>query len=1211
MPRFRPTLRASLAAFALVAGVAWIPATAVAQPAGISIVSDGPDGSGNPYDLTIVANDSNAAAITSMTAHLSQGSTDVFDVPMKAVNTTDPTNQTWTAASMVPAVDLPAGTYTVTVDAADGTETDNGLAAPSPLTVTYSATTINVTPSRTFVTEGSQNVTFTGTVTGTAQDGQNTQVPLSNVTVKVSDGNQTTTSASGSFSYTASGLAQSTSFDFTVAAAGDGSYPSGDSGSIPISVQQAATSLSVTPSPANISQGSGPITFNGQVTAVPAGGGSAVPVPGAAVSLSIGSGPTIQVGPTGGDGSFSYVATGLSAATDFNFSVAGSNLYGPASKDVPIGLVQSTTSVSVTPSQAFVTQGANNVTFAGQVTVAPPGGGAAVPIGGGVSVQVSGGGTATVTTDSNGDFSYTASGLTAASTSFTFSVSGTSLYTSGSATVSIPAVQAATAITVTPSQGTIELGSQNVTFNGQVTITPPAPGGTTPTSQSIGPGVPVTITTGGSFSTTVMTGANGGFSVPVTGIAVATNFTFSIAATNLYGSGSSAVQIQAAAPATTTIAMATPGVITFGTPSVNLTGTVSAINASSTTLPVSGASVFLNGGTSPVATTNASGQFTYPVSGISANTTYTFSVNAGPSNLYTAASTPTQVNVTPGQTALTIQTNPAFVNGGPQTVNFTVTVNVTPAGTGASPQPIGSGVPVMVSVDGGVPAVFGTTDSSGTLTKGIMGVRPGDDYDFTVASGTLHTAAEKDFAFGKQSTTLTVTPSRPSVTEGSQNVTFSGTVTGVVASSSVPIQGAAVGLMVNNSSSSVATTDANGHFSYTAKGVSRAGTYQFTVAGTSTYTPGSASVAIGLTPAQTRITVIKPPALKYGQRATLQGTVQYKSGTAWVGLPGGRVQLAEGKTSLGSLVAGKAGKFTAKLPTTHGFAWKAELNAAVLTQQATIAGNLVIAMPLKVGTFSASLATDGAVHASGCLVVTAPVRFSPMSTIQLQYATSARGKWHLLGRLQLHNSDRKAKGCSNPNESFFTGAMHAANDNAYYRVMFAATSSFQSAVSKTIHSARTPTKITSYGVSPRALKTKQIVTITGRLWHLVGKTWKAYAGRSVQVIYNVKGTSYWSPLGPSVRTSSRGYFSMRAQGGVGTFTAIIYAEYSGSRTDLAVRTAGIPVSIKQSGGAVTATLPGSAQPLAAMIAANGPESAMLREQNLLILGLAPARLPIL
>jgi hypothetical protein len=1209
MPRFRPTLRASLAAFALVAGVAWIPATAVAQPSGISIVSDGPDGSGNPYDLTIVANDSNAAALTSMTAHLSQGSTDVFDVPMKPVNTTDPTNQTWIAASMVPAVDLPAGSYTVTVDAADGTETDNGLAAPSPLTVTYSATTINVTPSRTFVTEGSQNVTFSGTVTGTAQDGQNTQVPLGNVTVKVSDGNQTTTSAGGAFSYTASGLAQSTSFDFTVAAAGDGSYPSGDSGSIPISVQQAATSISVTPSPANISQGSGPITFNGQVTAVPAGGGSAVPVPGAAVSLSVGGGPTISVGSTGSDGSFSYVATGLSAATDFNFSVPGSNLYGAASKDVSIGLVQSATSVTVTPSQAFVTQGANNVTFGGQVTVTPPGGGPAVPIGGGVAVQVSGGATATVTTDSSGDFSYTATGLTAASTSFTFSVSGTTLYTSAATSVSIPAEQAATAITVTPTQGTIELGSQNVTFNGQVTITPPAPGGSTPAAQSIGPNVPVTIT-GGSFSTTVITGANGGFSVPVSGIAVATNFTFSIAATNLYGSGSSAVQIQAAAPATTAIVMANPGVITFGTPGVNLTGTVTAINASSTTLPVSGASVFLNGGTSPVATTNGSGQFTYPVSGITANTTYTFSVNADPNNLYTAASTPAQVNVTPGQTAVTIQTNPAFVNGGPQPVTFTVTVNVTPAGTGASAQPIGAGVPVMVSVDGGIPAAAGTTDSSGVLTDKVKSVLPGDDYDFTVASGTLHTAAEKDFAFGKQSTTLTVTPSRPSVTEGSQNVTFSGTVTGVVASSSAPIQGAAVSLTVNSSSSSVATTDANGHFSYTAKGVSRAGTYQFSVVGTNTYTPGSASVAIGLTPAQTRITVIKPSALKYGQRAALRGTVQYKSGTAWIGLPGARVHLAEGKTSLGSVVASNTGKFTAKLPTTHGFAWKAQLNAAVLTQQATIAGNLSIAMPLKVGTFSAALGTDGAVHTSGCLVVTAPVRFSPMSTIQLQYATSSRGKWHLLGKLQLHNSDRKAKGCSNPNQSFFTGAMRAASDNAYYRVMFPATSSFQSAVSKTIHSARTQTKITSYAVSPRTLKTNQIVTITGRLWHLVGKTWKAYAGRSVQVIYNVKGTSYWSNLGNPVVTNSRGDFTMRAKGGVGSFTVIMYAGYAGSRTDLATRSAGIAVAIKQS-GAVTATAPGGAQPLAAMIAANGPESAMLMEQNLLILGLAPAQIAAL
>ena len=319
----------ALGAFALVAGMAWIPGTAMAAAANISILAAGADGAGNPYDLTVLANDGNGLPITSMTAHLTQGSVNV-SVPMQPVSTSNAASQTWAASTPVPAVSLPAGSYAVTVDAADGTETDTGLAAPSPLVVTYSATTVNVTPSATFVTEGSQTVKFTGSVTGTARDGLNTQVPIGGVTLNVSNGDHTTASPSGAISYTSPSLSQSTSFDFTLPAAADGSYPAGDSGPIQISAQQAATSISVTASPPSISQGAGQVTFSGQVTAVPAGGGSAVPVSGATVNVYTGATLVGQAGPTAADGSFSYGPTTVSSATNFTFSVTGTNLYGPA-----------------------------------------------------------------------------------------------------------------------------------------------------------------------------------------------------------------------------------------------------------------------------------------------------------------------------------------------------------------------------------------------------------------------------------------------------------------------------------------------------------------------------------------------------------------------------------------------------------------------------------------------------------------------------------------------------------------------------------------------------------------------------------------------------------------------------------------------------------------------------------------------------------------
>src|ERR1700722_9472360 len=110
MPRFRPFIRATLGALALVAGMAWIPGTAMAA-ASITIVSAGPDGSGNPYDLTVVGSDGNGAPITGRPPGWPGAPTRV-SVPMWAASTSTPASQTGPATTMVPAVSLPAGSYT-------------------------------------------------------------------------------------------------------------------------------------------------------------------------------------------------------------------------------------------------------------------------------------------------------------------------------------------------------------------------------------------------------------------------------------------------------------------------------------------------------------------------------------------------------------------------------------------------------------------------------------------------------------------------------------------------------------------------------------------------------------------------------------------------------------------------------------------------------------------------------------------------------------------------------------------------------------------------------------------------------------------------------------------------------------------------------------------------------------------------------------------
>jgi hypothetical protein len=483
---------------------------------------------------------------------------------------------------------------------------------------------------------------------------------------------------------------------------------------------------------------------------------------------------------------------------------------------------------------------------------------------------------------------------------------------------------------------------------------------------------------------------------------------------------------------------------------------------------------------------------------------------------------------------------------------------------------IGSGVPVYLAVGSGTASVVATTsDPQGDFSYTATGINKANDYNFSVDATRFYSAASAVVPIGLNQVmaSMTVTPTHTSITEGSQSVTFSGTLTGVVPGSTkrVSIKNAPVDLSVSGGSASqVAKTDSEGHFSYTASSISQAGVYAFSVAATKTYTSAADDVQIGTVQAATRITGISvsPAHLRYGQEAALSGAVQYLLGTTWTALPGVAVHLQVGSTSLGSVTTDKNGSFKASLPTTRGSTWQASVSASTLTQQASGIGTLTIAVPLRVRSFTASLQADGNVRASGCLQVTVPVRYGPQTTVDIQYSAHRHGPWRSLGRLQLHNMMRKQRFCGRANESSFSGDIRHRLANAYYRADFPATYSFLSAVSKVVHAWRYKTRITSFWVRPHAVVSGRTVTISGRLWRRAS-SWRPYGHRLVEFIYHVKGTSFWGKLGTS-RTSRRGYFRLIAVAGKGTFVAVTYAEYGGDRDHLAVRSRGIAVSIKES-----------------------------------------------
>lgn len=826
--------------------------------------------------------------------------------------------------------------------------------------------------------------------------------------------------------------------------------------------------------------------------------------------------------------------------------------------------------LQVTANPPTVTKGSQVVTFSGKLIGTTSGGKQVGIASAPVTLSVSGGKSSQIaTTASNGTFSYKLTGIKKTA-SYDFIVAATSAYPAAAEDVIVDAVQAATNITATASATTVTEGSQKVTFAGAVTVT--AAGATS--AAGIGAGIPVYLSVDGGPASQVATtdNAKGDFGYTRRGVSHTHAYTFSVAATPLYTAASApAITVSTVqAPAVMTL-KASPPRVTFGSQQVAFTGTVTANPAGASPVGIgSGTPVYLSISGGPVtqvtATDDANGDFAYTIFNISKTATYTFSVN--PTALHTSASDAITVHFYRGKAAMTVTANPPDVNLASHTVTFSGTVTVTPFGSEKAVG-VGSDVPVYLAVGSGTASVVAaTSDSQGDFSYTASGINKANDYNFSVGATRFYSAATAVVPIGLDQVmaSMTVTPSPTSITEGSQSVTFSGTLTGVAPGSTKPvnIKNAPVDLSVNGGSASqVATTDSEGHFSYTAGNIPQAGLYAFSVSATKTYTSAANDVQIGTVQAATRVTSIRvsPAHLRYGQKATLSGTVQYLLGARWTALSGVAVHLEVGSSSLGSVTADKNGHFKASLPTTRGATWQATVSAGTLTQQASAIGNLVIAVPLRARSFAASLQADGEVKASGCLQVTAPVRYGPQTTVDIQYSARKRGHWKSLGRLQLHNRARKQRSCHGANESYFSGDIRHRLASAYYRADFPASDSFLSAVSRVVHAWRYETRITSFRVRPHLVVSGNTVTISGRLWQRAN-SWKSYGHRLVEYVYHVKGTSFWGKLGTS-RTNARGYFRLKAVAGQGSFVAVAYVDYRGDRDHLAVRSAGIAISIKE------------------------------------------------
>jgi len=638
----RLTVSAVLGAAAIVLGMV-SPAVAASAAPNITILSAGPDSSGDPYNLTVAADDGNGVQITTMTAHVfSASGADVAD-PTMTYSSGPADDQIWVASPPIGESALPPGTYTVTVDAADGTETDTGLAAPGSFSVSYVTSTLTVTAAPSSVTQGSQSVTFSGTLTGTAPGAASTPVGIANAPVDLSGAASNpvaTTDSAGNFSYAATGVQPGT-YTFSVAAPASGAYP-GASAAVTVSAQQATTSMTVSPSPASVTEGMQTVTFSGTV-----GVGNGVPV-----YLSIGGSTPTQVTTTDdANGDFSYQAQNVAPGVPYTFSVNSTALYTAASASAQVSAVAAPTTISVTPSPAVVTFGSSNVAFSGTVTALPEGGTTAVAVAD-APVYLNGSASPVATTDGSGHFSYTATGITQQAT-FSVPASSAGLYSGGSDAVPVDVDPGSTAITATASPPYVNLATSTVTFTGTVSVTPFGSN----TAQGAGSGIPVYLSVGGGTPTQVTTtdDASGDFSYTATGVTPADDYDFSVNAATYFTAASESVPISQNQVESTLTVTPAPASVTEGSQTVTFSGQLTGVSPSGGS-PVAVQKVpvelSINGAAATqIGTTDANGDFTYMATGISAKTTYNFSV-ASSSN-YTQATDDITVAVDQAPTRIT------------------------------------------------------------------------------------------------------------------------------------------------------------------------------------------------------------------------------------------------------------------------------------------------------------------------------------------------------------------------------------------------------------------------------------------------------------------------------------------------------------------------------------------------------------------------------
>ncbi|MEU8539335.1 hypothetical protein AB0C52_04925 [Streptomyces sp. NPDC048717] len=208
------------------------------------------------------------------------------------------------------------------------------------------------------------------------------------------------------------------------------------------------------------------------------------------------------------------------------------------------------------------------------------------------------------------------------------------------------------------------------------------------------------------------------------------------------------------------------------------------------------------------------------------------------------------------------------------------------------------------------------------------------------------------------------------------------------------------------------------------------------------------------------------------------------------------------------------GRFTAKLPFVPGL----NLDSWVVTPVdpylsfPKVTGKLAIPQEGRITLETVALAADG----TGTLTGTFRSWYNPWNAqwqtggqkLVLEHSADGRTGWRTL-----------ASGTSKTYPGFY--ALSGKGFSGYYRVRHPLSDQFLDSSTAIWRMSRNATRILNVNAAPEPVRKGKTVTVTGKLQHQVGTTWKTYGNAPVTVWFKAKGSKTWTKLG-SAKTNSSG-----------------------------------------------------------------------------------------